>query len=68
MAGSLINNPVRHRARQAATLRAGQTLWKNARTAFLPLGVGGEIGCTLNVLRELYLGLYYAPGAWCARR
>lgn len=28
-------------------------------------GVGGEIGCTLDVLRELYLGLYYAPGVVC---
>ena len=32
--------------------------------AFGP-GVGGEIGCTSNVLRELYLGLYYAPGVVC---
>ncbi|MEG1477880.1 MAG: methionine gamma-lyase family protein, partial [Oscillospiraceae bacterium] len=25
-------------------------------------GTGGEIGCTLDILREMYLGLYYAPG------
>lgn len=28
-------------------------------------GVGGEIGCTLDMLRGMYLGLYYAPGVVC---
>lgn len=25
-------------------------------------GTGRELGCTLDILRDLYLGLYYAPG------
>ena len=25
-------------------------------------GTGRELGCTLDTLRQLYLGLYYAPG------
>ena len=28
-------------------------------------GTGRELGCTLDTLRQLYLGLYYAPGVTC---
>ena len=28
-------------------------------------GVGRELGCTLDVMREMFLGLYYAPGVTC---
>ena len=28
-------------------------------------GVGRELGCTLDVMREMFMGLYYAPGVTC---
>ena len=65
MAGSLIKNPGGGIAPTGGYIAGRADLVETCAHRLSAPGVGGEIGCTLNVLRELYLGLYYAPGVVC---
>ena len=65
MAGSLIKNPGGGIAPTGGYICGRADLVEKCAHRLTAPGVGGEIGCTLDVLRELYLGLYYAPGVVC---
>ena len=65
MAGSLIKNPGGGIAPTGGYICGRADLVELCAHRLTAPGVGGEIGCTLNVLRELFLGLYYAPGVVC---
>ncbi len=65
MAGSLIKNPGGGIAPTGGYIAGRADLVELCAHRLSAPGVGGEIGCTLDVLREMYLGLYYAPGVVC---
>lgn len=65
MAGSLIKNPGGGIAPTGGYIAGRADLVELCGHRLTAPGVGAEIGCTLNALRELYLGLYYAPGVVC---
>ncbi len=65
MAGSLIKNPGGGIAPTGGYIAGKDELVQLCAHRLTAPGVGGEIGCTLNVLREMYLGLYYAPLITC---
>lgn len=65
MAGSLIKNPGGGIAPTGGYIAGRKDLVESCAHRLSAPGTGGEIGCTLDVLRELYLGLYYAPGVVC---
>ncbi len=61
MAGSLIKNPGGGIAPTGGYIAGKENLVELCAHRLNAPGVGGEIGCTLDVLRQMYLGLYYAP-------
>ena len=65
MAGSLIKNPGGGIAPTGGYIAGRADLVELCAHRLSAPGVGGEIGCTLDVLREMYLGLYYSPGVVC---
>ncbi len=65
MAGSLIKNPGGGIAPTGGYIAGRADLVEKCANRLTAPGVGAEIGCTLDVLRQLYLGLYYAPGVTC---
>ncbi len=65
MAGSLIKNPGGGIAPTGGYIAGKEDLVELCAHRLTAPGVGGEIGCTLDVLRQMYLGLYYAPGVTC---
>ncbi len=65
MAGSLIKNPGGGIAPTGGYIAGRADLVELCAHRLTAPGVGGEIGCTLDTLRDLYLGLYYAPGVVC---
>ena len=65
MAGSLIKNPGGGIAPTGGYIAGRADLVELCAHRLTAPGVGAEVGCTLDVLRELYLGLYYAPGVVC---
>ena len=65
MAGSLIKNPGGGIAPTGGYIAGRADLVELCGHRLTAPGVGAEIGCTLDVLRQLYLGLYYAPGVVC---
>lgn len=65
MAGSLIKNPGGGIAPTGGYIAGRADLVELCAHRLSAPGTGGEIGCTLDVLREMYLGLYYAPGVVC---
>ena len=65
MAGSLIKNPGGGIAPTGGYIAGRTDLVELCAHRLTAPGVGGEIGCTLDLLRGLYLGLYYAPGVVC---
>ncbi|MEG2036929.1 MAG: methionine gamma-lyase family protein [Ruthenibacterium sp.] len=65
MAGSLIKNPGGGIAPTGGYIAGRADLVELCAHRLTAPGVGGEIGCTLDLLRQLYLGLYYAPGVVC---
>jgi cystathionine beta-lyase family protein involved in aluminum resistance len=65
MAGSLIKNPGGGIAPTGGYIAGRADLVEQCAHRLTAPGTGGEIGCTLDVLRQLYLGLYYAPGVVC---
>lgn len=60
--GSLIKNPGGGIAPTGGYIAGKKELVEKCAHRLTAPGVGKEIGCTTDVLRELYLGLYYAPG------
>ena len=65
IAGSLIKNPGGGIAPTGGYIAGRADLVELCAHRLTAPGVGAEVGCTLDVLRELYLGLYYAPGVVC---
>lgn len=65
MAGSLIKNPGGGIAPTGGYIAGRADLVEQCAHRLSAPGTGGEIGCTLDMLRQLYLGLYYAPGVVC---
>ena len=63
--GSLIKNPGGGIARTGGYIAGRADLVELCAHRLSAPGVGGEIGCTLDMLRGMYLGLYYAPGVVC---
>lgn len=65
MAGSLIKNPGGGIAPTGGYIAGKAALVELCAHRLTAPGTGAEIGCTMDVLRQLYLGLYYAPGVVC---
>lgn len=65
MAGSLIKNPGGGIAPTGGYIAGRAALVELCANRLAAPGTGAELGCTLDVLRQLYLGLYYAPGVVC---
>ncbi|MDL2254530.1 methionine gamma-lyase family protein [Ruminococcaceae bacterium OttesenSCG-928-I18] len=62
MAGSLIKNPGGGIAPTGGYIAGKAELVEKCAMRLTAPGVGGEIGCSGELLRQLYLGLYFAPG------
>lgn len=62
IAGSLIKNPGGGIAPTGGYIAGRADLVELCAHRLTAPGVGNEIGCTGDMLRQLYLGLYYAPG------
>ncbi|MFV0414420.1 MAG: aminotransferase class I/II-fold pyridoxal phosphate-dependent enzyme [Oscillospiraceae bacterium] len=60
--GSLIKNPGGGIAPTGGYIAGRADLVEKCACRLTAPGVGGEIGCTGDMLRQLYLGLYFAPG------
>jgi cystathionine beta-lyase family protein involved in aluminum resistance len=63
MAGSLIKNPGGGIAPTGGYIAGRKDLVEMCSYRLTTPGTGKEIGCTLNVLREMFLGAYHAPHA-----
>lgn len=62
IAGSLIKNPGGGIAPTGGYIAGRADLVEQCGHRLTAPGTGRELGCTLDSLRSLYLGLYYAPG------
>ena len=62
MAGSLIKNPGGGIAPTGGYIAGRHDLVEKCSHRLTCPGTGRELGCTLDTLRQMYLGLYYAPG------
>ena len=60
--GSLIKNPGGGIAPTGGYIAGKADLVEKCACRLSAPGVGSEVGCTGEVLRQLYLGLYFAPG------
>ena len=60
--GSLIKNPGGGIAPTGGYIAGKHELVEKCSHRLTCPGTGRELGCTLDTLRQLYLGLYYAPG------
>ncbi|MBQ7859409.1 MAG: methionine gamma-lyase family protein [Faecalibacterium sp.] len=63
--GSLIKNPGGGIAPTGGYIAGRADLVQQCAYRLSAPGLGKELGCTLETLREMYLGLYYAPGVVC---
>ena len=63
MAGSLIKNPGGGIAPTGGYIAGRKDLVEKCSYRLTTPGTGKEIGCTLNVMREMFLGAYNAPHA-----
>lgn len=61
MAGSLIKNPGGGIAPTGGYIAGKAPLVEQCAHRLTAPGVGAEIGCTGDMLRQMYLGLYFAP-------
>lgn len=62
IAGSLIKNPGGGIAPTGGYIAGRAELVERCAHRLTAPGVGGEIGCTGEMLRQMFLGLYFAPG------
>ena len=60
-AGSLIKNAGGGMARTGGYICGRKELVEKCAYRFTTPGLGKEVGCTLGMNRELYMGLFYAP-------
>lgn len=60
--GSLIKNPGGGIAPTGGYIAGRADLVENCACRLSAPGVGSEVGCTGDMLRQLYLGLYFTPG------
>ncbi len=65
MAGSLIKNAGGGIASTGGYIAGKEIYVERAAYRLTVPGIGSEIGSTGSALRELYLGLYFAPGVVC---
>ena len=65
IAGSLIKNPGGGIAPTGGYIAGRRDLVEQCAYRLNAPGLGKELGCTLDAPREMYLGLYYAPGVVC---
>ncbi len=65
MAGSLIKNAGGGIASTGGYIAGREDLVEQAAYRLTVPGIGSEIGSTGSALRELFLGLYFAPGVVC---
>lgn len=65
MAGSLIKNAGGGLARTGGYIVGRRDLVERCGHRYSAPGTGREIGCTLDMQRELYLGFWFAPGTVC---
>lgn len=65
MAGSLIKNPGGGIASTGGYIAGRADLVELCSHRFTAPGLGQNLGCTQNALREMFLGFYYAPGVVC---
>ena len=49
----------------AAILLVKPTWWEKISHRFTAPGIGKDLGCTQDSLRDTFLGFYYAPGVVC---
>jgi cystathionine beta-lyase family protein involved in aluminum resistance len=66
MAGSLIKNPGGGIARTGGYIAGRADLVELCADRLTCPGMGTEVGCSLDELRAMYLGLFYAPGVVAA--
>ena len=66
MVGSLIKNGGGGIAPTGGYIAGRADLVERCGHRLTAPGTGRELGCTLDTLRQLYLGLYYAPGVTAA--
>lgn len=59
--GSLIKNPGGGIAETGGYIAGKEDLVKLCSYRLTSVGIGKEVGCTLNQLRAMYMGLYFAP-------
>ena len=65
IAGSLIKNPGGGISPTGGYIAGRKDLVEMCSYRLTTPGTGKEIGCTLNILREMFLGAYNAPHASC---
>lgn len=63
--GSFIKNPGGGIAPTGGYIAGRADLVQQCAYRLSAPGLGKELGCTLETLREMYLGFYYAPGVVC---
>ncbi|MCI2046438.1 MAG: methionine gamma-lyase family protein [Faecalibacterium sp.] len=63
--GSMIKNPGGGIAPTGGYIAGRKDLVAKCACRLMGPSLGKELGCTLDTLRALYLGLYYAPGVVC---
>ncbi len=63
--GSFIKNPGGGISPTGGYIAGRRDLVELCGHRFSAPGTGREIGCTLDTLREMFLGFYYAPGVVC---
>ena len=65
MAGSFIKNPGGGITPPGGYIAGRRDLVEKCSHRFTAPGIGGDLGCTQDSLRDTFLGFYYAPGVVC---
>ena len=65
MAGSFIKNPGGGITPTGGYIAGRADLVEKVSHRFTAPGIGAELGCTQDSLRDTFLGFYYAPGVVC---
>ena len=63
--GSLIKNPGGGITPTGGYIAGRRDLVEKCSHRFTAPGIGGDLGCTQDSLRDTFLGFYYAPGVVC---
>ena len=63
--GSLIKNPGGGITPTGGYIAGRKDLVEKCSHRFTAPGIGGDLGCTQDSLRDTFLGFYYAPGVVC---